>query len=152
MKRVLKLIGLGFVIAWVAAAVGAIMVKRNAVPFGDEESDDVGLVSIFAPLEFESRAAALRSISLECWFGGGVLDLRGATLDDGLARMHVRLVFGGGQLIVPATWRVTNEVKGLGGVGDGRDGVDDLPPDAPELVLDGVVMFGGLGVSSEPNG
>lgn len=152
MKRILKLLGFGLLASLVASAIGAVMVKRSVEPSGDEDSNDVTLVSIFGPLQFSSRAQALRSIRLECWFGGGVLDLRDAVLEDGLAHLEVRAVFGGGELVVPEGWRVTNEVKGLGGIGDQRDDTDELPADAPELVLDGFVMFGGFGITSEPNG
>ena len=60
----------------------------------------------------------------------------------------MRAVFGGGQILVPAGWRVVTSVRGLGGISDSR------PPqgraeDAPELTIEGMVVAGGFAVMSE---
>ena len=69
-----------------------------------------------------SRATSFRGGSLLCWFGGGTVDLRGATLDPAGARLTIRAIFGGGLLVVPDDWQVDLKVIGImGGVGDTRD-------------------------------
>ena len=69
----------------------------------------VRLVAIFSPVAFHSTASAFRGGTLDCWYGGGIVDLRDATLDPAGARLEVKAVFGGAQIVVPATggWRST---------------------------------------------
>ncbi len=152
MKRLLKLVLFGAIAGWIASVVAALAMKGTLVPDDDPTAPEVSLVAIFGPLDFATTAQGFRGGSVECWYGGGVIDLREATLDDGLARLHVRAVFGGGQILVPDTWRVTVEVKGIGGVQDAREvvaatGEDGIP--APELVIEGTAIFGGFAVMSE---
>ena len=46
------------------------------------------------------------------------------------------------------TWKSVSSVRGIGGIGDGRPD-RDRPADAPRLTIDGVVVFGGFGITSE---
>lgn len=39
---------------------------------------------------------------------------------DTMELLQVRAIFGGAQIVVPETWRVSTRVVGLGGIGDGR--------------------------------
>lgn len=137
--------------AWIAFFVGALAYaaarRRQAPPRPMEDSDEVALAAIFEPLEFRSTASAFRGGTVECWFGGGEIDLRRATLDPAGATLRTTFVFGGGSLIVPEEWRVDNRVVGIfGGAGDTRGG--EPAPDAPTLVIEGVAIFGGLGIMS----
>jgi hypothetical protein len=50
---------------------------------------------------------AFRGGSSICWHGGQVIDLRGAALAQEGAHLDARCVYGGLQVIVPETWRVT---------------------------------------------
>lgn len=149
-RRALSLVLLawfGFVLFQVITAVR----RKTEVPVEPPapDADDFELVTVFDELDFKSTAHALRHATVETRFGGGVLDLREATLDPAGATLEVTSIFGGGQLIVPETWRVTTAVKGIGGVGDTRP-TRDLPADAPHLTIEGLTMFGGWGISSEP--
>jgi len=86
---------------------------------------------------------------VDCWFGGGAMDLRDATLDPAGATLRLRTIFGGGQIVVPESWRVVNDIVVIaGGVGDMRTPAD-RPDDAPELRLEGVAAFGGFAIVSE---
>ena len=89
----------------------------------------------------------LRGGTLECWYGGGVLDLRDAVLAPEGATLRVRAVFGGGQVLVPADWRVVR-VRGMGGIGDTRP-AKGYKAGAPELVIEGMAIAGGFAVTSE---
>jgi len=51
---------------------------------------------------------------------------------------------------VPEGWNVETRITGLGGVGDGRPKIG-RPADAPTLRFEGVAMFGGWGITSEPD-
>jgi hypothetical protein len=114
----------------------------------DPADDEIVAVAIFGPLAFRSTARNFRGGTLDCWYGGGALDLRDATLSPEGATIRVRAVFGGGQIVVPETWRVRNTVVGLGGVSDTRP-VADRSDEGPELTIEGFVVFGGFAVVSE---
>lgn len=146
-RLVLVLIG-GFVVAGIAAAVAAQSAKRRIVPTRDPAADDVTLAAIFEPIDFRSTATSFRGGTLDCWFGGGVIDLRGATLDPGGAHLQVKTIFGGGQIIVPDDWRVDLDLTAIaGGAGDARP-AQHRPADAPHLQISGMAAFGGLGITS----
>ncbi len=149
MKRLVKLAIFGAIAGWIASVVAALSMKRRLVPNDDPSSSEVDLVAIFGPLDFVTTATDFRGGTVECWYGGGVIDLRDATLDDGLARLRVRAVFGGGQILVPENWRVTVDVRGIGGVQDARGPAPQSDETAPELVIEGIVVFGGFAVMSE---
>jgi hypothetical protein len=138
----------GLALASVAGMFAAHAAKRRIEPVDAPDADEVRLVAIFEPLSFRSTATHLRGGTIDCWYGGGVIDLRGAVLDPGGAHLQVRAIFGGAQIVVPATWRVTSSVAGIGGLGDGRPHID-LETNAPHLTIDGLVIFGGFGVTSE---
>lgn len=147
-RSLVRLALLGWVAAWVVAVVGAIAVRRRTTAVDAPDADEVVLVGIFGPLDFRSTASGFRGGLVECWMGGGVIDLRSATLDPDGADMTLRAVFGGGQLLVPASWTVTTDVRGLGGIADGRPG-EGRVPGGPELRIDATVLFGGFAIASE---
>ena len=146
-----RIIGLGIAataVGMVAAAATAQNLKRTLVPTTDPAADEIVAVAIFAPLEFHSTSRNFRGGQLECWYGGGVLDLRDATLAPEGATLRVRAVFGGGQILVPADWKVVSTVRGAGGLQDIRE-AKGYAADGPELVIEGFLVAGGFSVSSE---
>ena len=146
-----RIIGLGIAataVSMVAAAATATNLKRTLVPTTDPSADEIVAVAIFGPLEFHSTSRNFRGGRLECWYGGGVLDLRDAVLAPEGATLQVRAVFGGGQILVPAAWKVVSTVRGMGGLQDIRE-AKGYAADAPELVIEGLLVAGGFAVSSE---
>jgi hypothetical protein len=135
-------------VASIAGTVAAFFAKQRIVPKADPDADDVALVGIFGPLAFHSTAENFRGGTIDCWYGGGLVDLRGAHLAPEGAHLRVQALFGGAQLVVPEDWQITSRVRGIGGLGDARPKVD-RPADAPHLTIDGWALFGGFGVSSE---
>ena len=148
LKRIIGLGIVGMSAGMVAAAATAMNLKRSLVPTTDPSADEIVAVAIFGPLEFHSTSKNFRGGRLECWYGGGVLDLRDATLAPEGATLQVRAVFGGGQILVPSDWKVVSTVQGMGGLQDIRD-AKGYAADAPELVIEGVLIAGGFAVSSE---
>ena len=147
--RLLAAVTAGLVASMVVAAVAAVSAKRRLVPLEDPDADDVRIVAIFDQMAFRSTASSFRGGTVDCWYGGGAIDLRGATLDPAGATLRVRTIFGGGQIVVPDSWRVVNDVVVVaGGIGDTR-GRGERPDDAPELRLEGICVFGGFGITSE---
>ena len=116
---------------------------------GRPGADDVVLVGIFGPLDFASTARGFRGGTVETWFGGGDIDLRGAVLDPGGADLRLRAVFGGGQIVVPDRGGSSIAMRGLGGVGDTRIGRRPAGRRRPELRIDATVLFGGFGITSD---
>ncbi len=148
--RIIRRIVVAFVAITSISAIAAAVAKRSIVSTGGPDSDELALAAIFDSVDLESRATSFRGGSLLCWFGGGNVDLRGATLDPAGARLTIRAIFGGGLLVVPDDWKVDLKVIGImGGVGDTRD-MRGRPADAPRLIVDGFALFGGFGISSRP--
>jgi predicted membrane protein len=123
MRTIGRIFGV-LVLAWFATMVAALAVamqrKQEARPMSEPDTDEVDLHAYFEPLEFKSTASAFRGGRVECWFGGGTIDLRNATLDPLGARLQVTAVFGGGTVLVPEGWVVETHVVGIGGAGDAR--------------------------------
>jgi hypothetical protein len=149
-----RVVGL-LLVCWFAtmavAATVAMQRKRQALPLPDPAADEIELRTIFGPLEFVSTATAFRGGTVETWFGGGTIDLRGATLHPDGAHLRTTTVFGGGQILVPESWVVETHLAGIGGAGDARGAAAATPesePTAPRLIVDGVVAFGGFGILS----
>lgn len=147
-RRIVGLAVAGFTASMVVGAIAAVSAKQRIVPTTDESADEIVAASIFGPLAFRSTAQRFRGGSVECWYGGGVLDLRDAVLAPEGATLKVRAIFGGGQVLVPPSWKVVTRVRGIGGIGDARPAMG-FAADAPELTIEGIVLFGGFGVTSE---
>jgi hypothetical protein len=138
----------GLVLAMVLGAVGALAARRRIVPVAEPDADEIRLRAIFEPIHFQGRATKFRGGTIDCWYGGGVIDLRDAVLDTTGAHLEVRAVFGGAQILVPESWNVSSHVIGIGGVGDARPRTG-LADDAPHVTIDGFVLFGGYAVMSD---
>lgn len=147
-RRIIRLLVVGWIASMVAGAIAAVRMKSQLGPNTDESADEIAASAIFGPLAYRSTARRLRGGRLEFWYGGGVLDLRDAILDPDGATFDVRAIFGGGQILVPADWKVVSRVRGLGGINDMRPARGYLEG-APALVIDGVVIAGGFAVMSE---
>ncbi|MEO5964872.1 MAG: hypothetical protein ABIR11_05350 [Candidatus Limnocylindrales bacterium] len=148
LTRILAAILFGWFL-FMLSAMALAAIKRRDVVAQEPDADEVDLVASFGPLDFRSTASAFRGGRVETWFGGGVVDLRQATLDPMGATLEVNALFGGGNLVVPEDWNVETHISGIGGVGDGRTKLD-RGPDAPTLRLEGTAIFGGWGITSSP--
>jgi hypothetical protein len=140
--------------AWFVFVIGAAVYAKLAgrpTTIPEPDADEIDLVATFGPLEYHSTADSFRGGTVTTWFGGGTLDLRNAKLDPAGATIKTSTLFGGGNLIVPGDWRVETALVGIGGAGDGRPS-GNPPAGAPTLRLEGLAVFGGWGVTSEPPG
>ncbi len=107
MRRSVKVLGLaavagGLVIPPIAAAIA----KGRMEIVDDPDAPEVMLATIFDGEDLANRSPEFRGGTTVCWYGGQRLDLRGATLAPEGATLKVRCLFGGLQVLVPATWRV----------------------------------------------
>lgn len=146
--RLFRLVIIGWFVGMIAAAFAALSLKRRLNPTLDESADEITAVAIFGPLAFHSTSQAFRGGEVECWYGGGVIDLRDAQLAPEGATLRVRAIFGGGQIVVPPSWKVVARVTGLGGIQDIREAQGHAAID-PELLIEGTLVAGGFAVSSE---
>lgn len=143
--------GLVMVIS-IGGAIVAVATRRRTVVVDAPDANEIHLAAVLGPFGFASTATAFRGGTIDTIYGGGIVDLRGATLDPAGARLRVRAIFGGAQVVVPAEWRLVTAVRGLGGVGDGRPSME-RPTDAPTLRIEGLALFGGVGITSDvPDG
>jgi hypothetical protein len=138
-----------FLIGGIASAIAAAFAKGRIESHADEVADEFDIVSIYSGNDFASRAGSLRRGSVLSWYGGGSVDLRGATLDPSGATLTARSIFGGIRLVVPETWRIQRDTFAIfGGIGDGRN-ADAVDESLPVLHLEGFSVFGGIGIVSE---
>jgi predicted membrane protein len=149
--RLFKLLSI-FLFAWFVFVFGAVVYARlfGRTPVPQEpDADEVDLVATFGPLEYASTSSAFHGGAVTTWFGGGTVDLSGATLAPEGATLRVQALFGGGNLVVPEDWRVETRIVGIGGAGV-QPGAASPESDAPTLRLEGVAIFGGWGVTTAP--
>jgi hypothetical protein len=90
---------------------------------------------------------SFRGGEIDCRFGGGVIDLREATLDPAIAHLKVTAMFGGGQILVPEPG--ASRRGSWGSAGPATRDPDQRDADAPHLTIEGTAMFGGFGIASE---
>lgn len=138
--------------ALIIIAIGAFILLSRGVRPGRVGSSDETVSSFvaFGGTELASRSTAFRGGWVAAAFGGATLDLRDATLAVGGATIDATAAFGGIDVLVPKGWRIS--ISGLpifGGYDDKTKNEGPLPPDAPELTVNAVAMFGGIEVKHE---
>lgn len=131
-------------VAALAAAAGQVMARVGRR--GEDTDDDFRRVAVMSGTELVSHAEELRGGDVLVGMGGVNLDLTGATLAPEGAVLRIRGAMGGVNVVVPSTWRVTGDLKGPGGINLDTTPPDDLPPDAPALHVDAVMVMGGVNV------
>jgi Cell wall-active antibiotics response 4TMS YvqF len=152
MRPLIRLLGLAFLAGLIIPPIAALVTKYR---LGDQgrgtflpEANDLDTALIFDGGEYTSTAPSFTGGELLTWYGGGRLDLRGATLAADGADLRIRAIFGGVQIIVPSTWRIESESTSIfGGVADQTDAPED--PAAPVLRVTTMAVFGGVAISNE---
>ncbi|MCI0347529.1 MAG: hypothetical protein L0221_19165 [Chloroflexi bacterium] len=133
----------------ITSAVAAAVARNRMFSRGEPADDELDLVAIYDSLDFQSHAPTLRRARVTTWYGGGTVDLRGATLDPAGATLTIRALFGGLRLIVPQAWRLEQKtVAVFGGIGDARP-TASVGPEGPALTIDGFAVFGGVAIVSD---
>jgi hypothetical protein len=155
MPRLLRLVVLAWVVGMTVPVLGAWREKRRRESSGGpafHEADDViDLAAIFDNLDVRSTAPAFRGGDVLVWYGGGRLDLRGATIDPAGALLSLRALFGGLEVIVPPDWPVELHQRAfLGGAAQARD-AGRVDASRPTLVVDALSVFGGAAIVTRPD-
>jgi hypothetical protein len=144
-RFIFKLFRLALLASMGAALLGKFMLKSNA----GEETQEIDLVTIFTGDSLASQAQPFYGGKVLTMFGGSVLDLRKATPAPTGIYLDALIWMGGVSVVVPEGWRAefTGKVV-LGGFCDDTRTTAD--PDVPRVQIGGVVMFGGLRVTTTP--
>ena len=115
------------------------------------DPDRVNATSILGGVTERNVSQDFRGGRLTAFLGGVSVDLREAEIVEKPARISVSAILGGVEISVPQHWNVKKDVQPIAsGVDDRRPLVrhhddDDGPPDnAPDLVVTGSVLLGGL--------
>lgn len=146
---------IAFTVAVTAASLvstAVAMAKRDQFPDDAEpEDDELDLATILRGRQFRSEAKAFRGGRLISWQGGADIDLRGATLDPAGARLEVWTIFGGMQLRVPEDWPVRMDGVAIFGGAGSLARQPEEGESAPVLSIRYRTIFGGFGVTAEPD-
>ena len=149
MKRLLRTAGWMFAVSVGLWAIGQVVTRRieGAVAEGDAV---FRLAAIWGGRAFASQADPLLSGSARAVLGGIDLDLTEATPAPEGARLSLNVVMGGIHVVVPSSWRV--EVTGdiaSGDVHTDLTPIEDLPGDAPGLLIDVSGRAGGIAIEAK---
>lgn len=111
-----------------------------------DRSDYVNVECLFGGVEKSINSADLKGGKISCIFGGAEINLLQSDINRPVT-IEISAVFGGVELMIPATWKVQTEISAvLGGVEDKRP-LSELNPDTSKvLILKGSVVFGGVSI------
>lgn len=146
---------LGKVMLWLLAlnaiswVVGSIITKR--LTRGDEDSNEFSIGAVMGGKKFTSRAKALRNAEVVAALGGVDIDLRDAELDPAGAKLRLKTTMGGARIIVPDNWVIDLTSVGTESHVDlATTPPDELPVDAPHLVIEADTRLGGAQIITKP--
>lgn len=111
----------------------------------DRDSDYVDETAFFSGTERRVTSQEFKGGKLTSIFGGTDLNLINANLAEGTNILDVFVLFGGTDIVVPADMNVRVQVTAIfGGFSDERKVINEnIDNDGKELVIKGLVLFGG---------
>ncbi|MBZ5500813.1 MAG: DUF5668 domain-containing protein [Acidobacteriia bacterium] len=114
-----------------------------AAEVGDSEFNQTVILSAF---KRRVTSQHFKYAKVGVVLGGFNIDLTGANMDGDRAVIHVDSVFGGGEIRVPDTWKVTLEAGAVGGafVDETYPRPADASAPVKQLIVRGAVVFGGV--------
>ncbi|MFH1755911.1 MAG: DUF5668 domain-containing protein [Candidatus Latescibacterota bacterium] len=110
--------------------------------------DKIDTVAIFGGTNLNVSSQDFKGGQATALFGGVDIDLRGAKLSAQGATIHASALFGGVDIKVPPGWNVKMEGTPLFGGMDNKCGAAESP-DAPQLLIKGSAIFGGVDAKNE---
>lgn len=118
--------------------------SRPSVKAGSHDYDDISVV--FSGSESKNKSSTYKGGRVTTIFGGTVLDLRDAKIEN-QATLDLFVLCGGVELKVPRDWKVVSKAMPIaGGVENKSEGGDTQK--TPVLVLTGTVALGGVEVKT----
>ncbi|MFH1486812.1 MAG: LiaF domain-containing protein [Chloroflexota bacterium] len=146
MKRLAKpfLIFTAFQI--VSLIFGRILRKRYLRQ--EVSEDEVNAVGVMGGAKEKVTTRAFRGGYVRAVMGGVDLDLSEAAIEAPPATIEVTVIMGGAEIKVPQEWKVKTETRAIvGGVQAMRGREKSSEETAPDLVITGKVIMGGLAVN-----
>jgi predicted membrane protein len=116
---------------------------------GGSTESELDYTLIFSGVKRRITSKDFRGGRIVAVFGGFNLDLRKADIQGEEVEIHTDAIFGGGEIRVPETWRVS--VRGaavLGAFVDETRAPYEQEPNIKRLVLTGSAVFGGVNVKN----
>lgn len=118
---------------------------RNRHAVSTDAINTVNALGIFSEAKVRSASDSFEGGQATAIFGGVNLDFTGATVPTPPAYMEVTVMFGGAEIRVPKDWVVKVEAPVVfGGADDKRFAPTPQGSRTPELVIRGLVLFGGI--------
>ncbi len=111
--------------------------------------DQVNVVGILGGAEETSASQAFKGGYVRAMLGGVELDLSNAAIETPPVTIEATVIMGGAEIKVPRDWTVAIEANAtMGGIEDTKtqDSSDDH---APDLIITGTVLMGGLAIVDE---
>lgn len=119
--------------------------QDEAEPTGDDYLD---LSVVFGSNEKNYFSKNFKGGNITCVFGGGKVNLVQSDIQD-TAILNCSITFGGAEIILPANWKVQNELTAVfGGIEDKRQPCPITPGLPKVLILRGNVFCGGIELRS----
>ncbi len=143
--RVLRRVALGVVLLNVLLVVAAQVAKRMLPAYGDDDSDVFAAVAAMDGTEVVNRSDSFRAGSGTAVMGGMSIDLSEADIVSS-ATLELTAVAGGIEVTVPASWRVEMTSSAVAGGTENLTNPDAAGDDAPLLLVDARVYFGGVSI------
>jgi predicted membrane protein len=121
---------------------------KNTLKTGGTESE-LDYTLVFSGVKRRVTSPNFKGGKIVAVFGGFNLDLRKAEIDGQEAEIHADAVFGGGEIRVPESWRVSVRTASIFGafVDETRPPVDEGPA-TKRLLITGSAVFGGVNVKN----
>lgn len=139
---VLVAIGLSILLGW---NTGREVVSRES-----SDGEFARVLAIFSGNERQVTSQSFNGAELTAIFGGVELDLRSATVARPPARVQVFAMFGGAGIKASADMLIRSEVVAIfGGAEDNRRQRKMLANETPEVLVTGLVMFGGFEIKEK---
>lgn len=140
------LLGAGAIAGALAVLVGLrLLVAQAGLDRAEPAANEPILFGVAGGMTLRSEARALRRITLLNVAGGAEIDLTGATLDAGGARLEVATAAGGTAITVPCGWEVALSGRAIAGeASDATQGGEPPPAGAPRLEIHALTFAGGF--------
>jgi hypothetical protein len=124
--------------------IGAFVIFGRIRPRTDESTvDRISTFNVFSGSEIASHSDQFQGGNVTAVFGGAEIDLTDAKLANG-ATIDAFTAFGGVEIKVPQGWQVVTRGFPIFGGFDNATVKDRLGPDAPTLVVQATILFGGV--------
>jgi predicted membrane protein len=120
----------------------------NQDDFQINEGKQFNQFAVFSEQKQKITSQEFSNGEITAIFGSCKIDLTAAEIKNPPARIQTTALFGGGDLLIPTDWDVRNEVVALFGGVDHKRRHNTPAKAAPDLIITGTVLFGGLTIKS----